>query len=215
MPAMRWRQARSAEARCLWSSWRGVSAFSTPLCVSAPVQAQPRPYRSAKRPDLAKRPPAARATRQPSPRFRLPITSFAGHANLDLLASPARSGCFIRVALSGQSGSPEGAMVVVRPSEAAGRKASRGLDRTVISLRRMALGSGYRSWMKSVAVGDRLRSRTDRSGNEPINPGCRSSIGRADAGAVLANLLLPFGTSGIPSLVRNGRTNSGKAWVER
>jgi hypothetical protein len=46
-------------------------------------------------------------------------------------------------------------MVAVRPSEAAGRKASRGLDRTVISLRRMALGSDYRSWMKSVAVGDR------------------------------------------------------------
>ena len=62
MPPMRRRQARSAEAKCLLSSWRGVSDFSTPLCVSAPVQAQPRPYRRAKRPDLAKRPPAARAT---------------------------------------------------------------------------------------------------------------------------------------------------------
>jgi hypothetical protein len=134
MPPMRWRQARSAEAKCLWSRWRGVSDFSTPLCVSAPVQAQPRPYRSAKRPDLAKRHAAARATRQPFPLFRLPITSFAGHANLDLLASPARSDCLIRVALTGQSGSPKGAIVVVRPSQAAARKASRGLDPTVISL---------------------------------------------------------------------------------
>lgn len=55
-------------------------------------------------------------------------------------------------------------MVVVRPSEAAGRKASRGLDRTVISLRRMALGSGYRSWMKSVAVGDPHGSSSGQSG---------------------------------------------------
>jgi hypothetical protein len=37
MPPMRWRQARSAEAKCLWSSWTAVSDFSTPLCVSAPV----------------------------------------------------------------------------------------------------------------------------------------------------------------------------------
>jgi hypothetical protein len=212
---MRRRQARSAEAKCLWSSWRGVSDFST-RCASLTRFKLSLARTGAQSDQISLSALQQHAPpRQPSPLFRLPITSFAGHPNLDLLASPARSGCFIRVALSGQSGSPEGAMVVVRPSEAAGRKASRGLDRTVISLRRMALGSGYRSWMKSVAVGDRLRSRTDRSGNEPINPGCRSSIGRADAGAVLANLLLPFGTSGIPSLVRNGRTNSGKAWVER
>jgi hypothetical protein len=58
-------------------------------------------------------------------------------------------------------------MVVVRPSEAAGRKASRGLDRTVISLRRMALGSGYRSWMKSVAVGDPFTGRHFRTLERP------------------------------------------------
>jgi hypothetical protein len=163
MPPMRWHQARSAEAKCLWSSWRGVSDFSTPLCVSARLKLSL--ARTGAQSDQIS--PSAlqqhAPPRQPSPLFRLPITSFAGHANLDLLASPARSDCFIRVALTGQSGSPEGAMVVVRPSQAAGRKASRGLDRTVISLRRMALGSGYRSWMKSVAVGDRLAATGSRS----------------------------------------------------
>jgi hypothetical protein len=135
MPPTRRRQARSAEAKCLWSSWRGVSDFSTPLGVSAPVQAQPRPYRSAKRPDLAKRLQQHAPPRQPSPLFRLPITSFAGHPNLDFLASPARSGCFIRVALSGQSGSPEGAIVVVRPSESCGTKGvpGTGPDRDLVT----------------------------------------------------------------------------------
>lgn len=49
-------------------------------------------------------------------------------------------------------------MVVVRPMRTVGREASRGLakglDRDVISLRRMTLGSGYRYLMESVAVGD-------------------------------------------------------------
>ncbi|MGA2307891.1 MAG: MobF family relaxase, partial [Acidimicrobiales bacterium] len=49
-------------------------------------------------------------------------------------------------------------MMVVRPLKDAGRGAfpgpSKGLDRAVISLRRMTLGSGYRYLMESVAVGD-------------------------------------------------------------
>ncbi len=49
-------------------------------------------------------------------------------------------------------------MVVICLSEAAGRGTFRalvkGLDRAVISLRRMTLGSGYRYLMESVAVGD-------------------------------------------------------------
>ena len=48
--------------------------------------------------------------------------------------------------------------MVVRPMRTVGREASRGLakglDRDVISLRRMTLGSGYRYLMESVAVGD-------------------------------------------------------------
>jgi len=49
-------------------------------------------------------------------------------------------------------------MMVVRPQRDAGRGAfpgpAKGLDREVISLRRMSLGSGYRYLMESVAVGD-------------------------------------------------------------
>jgi hypothetical protein len=132
---MRWRRARSAEAKCLWSSWRGVSDFSTPLCVSARLKLSL--ARTGAQSDQIS--PSAlqqhAPPRQPSPLFRLPITSLAGHSNLDLLASPARSECFIRVALTGQSGSPEGAMVVVRPSQAAGRKASPGTgpDRDLVT----------------------------------------------------------------------------------
>ena len=48
--------------------------------------------------------------------------------------------------------------MVVRPLRDAGRGAfpglAKGLDRAVISLRRMTLGSGYRYLMESVAVGD-------------------------------------------------------------
>jgi hypothetical protein len=61
-------------------------------------------------------------------------------------------------------------MVVVRPSEAVGRKASRGLDRTVISSRRIALGSGYPSWMKSVAVGNRLAATEARRDHGSTRP---------------------------------------------
>ncbi len=49
-------------------------------------------------------------------------------------------------------------MVVARPLRDAGRGPfpgpAKGLDRAVISLRRMTLGSGYRYLMESVAVGD-------------------------------------------------------------
>ena len=45
-------------------------------------------------------------------------------------------------------------MVVVRPSQGAGRGPFRGREQAVISLRRMTLGSGYRYLMESVAVGD-------------------------------------------------------------
>ena len=45
-------------------------------------------------------------------------------------------------------------MVVACPAEAAGRPAPWGLDRVVISLRRMTLGSGYRYLMESVATSD-------------------------------------------------------------
>ncbi len=45
-------------------------------------------------------------------------------------------------------------MVVVRPSEGAGRGPSRRGEQAVISLRRMTLGSGYRYLMESVAAGD-------------------------------------------------------------
>ena len=51
-----------------------------------------------------------------------------------------------------------GLMMVVHPLKDAGREAfpgpAKGLDRAVISLRRMTLGPGYRYLMESVAVGD-------------------------------------------------------------
>jgi len=55
-------------------------------------------------------------------------------------------------------------MVVADAPAGVGRTASRPWGRTVLSIRRMTLGSGYRYLMESVTAGDGVRHQSTEPG---------------------------------------------------